>query len=274
MAVTCLLREDADGAVAALIDPARDAAAVRAIATLGRPALIAAALLASADGTAENATTTQCAGVFLLIRAVMDVRLVTTGRGASPILAALALRWGGAPAVIDGRLDPGLPLLAGYDTAPTPDEVAAQLMKHDLDRLRSDVVRTLTGQRLAHPEFAEISLEGPASESGPLRAALESLAEGGVGDAHADRAIAMMSIAVLRHWARWLRRFSDSSTPFLLEEMIRRPGRVFIDARGIAVELAQRPLDLVLEMAGYLGEIDAVPWLGGRRVRFLEQRTS
>ena len=252
-AVTALLDGDVDGVVATLTDPVREAAVIRAIATLGQPALTAAALMTSARDATGQAIATECAGVFLLVRAVMDTRVVTTGRAASPVLAALATRWGGATAVVDGRLDPALTLLAGYNKPPTPDELAAQLMHHDLDRLRSDLVRTLTGQRLSHAELADIPVEGHA---------------------HVDHNIDMIATAVLRHWARWLRRFSDSSTPFLLGEMIRRPGRVLTDARGIAVELARRPLDLVLDMAGYLAEIESVPWLGGRRVRFVEPRTS
>jgi hypothetical protein len=34
------------------------------------------------------------------------------------------------------------------------------------------------------------------------------------------------------------------------------------------VEIERRPLDIVIEMAGYTADLERVAWLGGRSVRF------
>ncbi|HEX5837393.1 MAG TPA: hypothetical protein VFY26_06155, partial [Anaerolineales bacterium] len=78
----------------------------------------------------------------------------------------------------------------------------------------------------------------------------------------------LASFALLRLWARWLRQFSDSSVPYLLEQFIRRPGRLYPGEAGLWVELEPRPLDIVLELAGYMAPLEGVPWLGGRTVYF------
>ena len=62
--------------------------------------------------------------------------------------------------------------------------------------------------------------------------------------------------------------FADSSIPYLLTNFIRRPGHISTYQNGLLVELEHRPLDMVIDMAGYLAELEAVSWLEQRRVRF------
>jgi hypothetical protein len=83
-----------------------------------------------------------------------------------------------------------------------------------------------------------------------------------------DLTLTLAAVAVIRAWARWLGRFSGSSVGYVLANFLRRPGRIRVDDASIEVEYEPRPLDVVLEMAGYRAAIDAVPWLGGRRVTF------
>ena len=90
---------------------------------------------------------------------------------------------------------------------------------------------------------------------------------GKLGLPEVDLTVVLAAITLLRMWARWLRRFADSSVPYLLENLIRRPGRVYVDPNRILVELEPRPLDVVLEMAGYTAALERVSWLG-RRVQF------
>ena len=80
---------------------------------------------------------------------------------------------------------------------------------------------------------------------------------GTLGDRDVDETVGLIALAVLRAWAGWLRGFGDSSAPFVLEQFVRRPGAVALSEGRVTVELERRPLDLVLEMAGYLGELDA-----------------
>ena len=78
----------------------------------------------------------------------------------------------------------------------------------------------------------------------------------------ADLGVALTAVSLLRLWAAWLRQFSSSSVPYLLSNFIRRPGRVVQTEQGLIVELAPRPMDIVIEMAGYVSAFHAhtEPW--------------
>jgi hypothetical protein len=106
------------------------------------------------------------------------------------------------------------------------------------------------------------------TEHQALQAALEALAHGRMGLLDADLTMALTAMALLRVWARWLRRFATSSIPYILENFIRRTGLLYADDNAILVEMEPRPLDVVIEMAGYTAEIERQAWFGKRRVRF------
>lgn len=97
---------------------------------------------------------------------------------------------------------------------------------------------------------------------------LANLSFGGIGLPDHDLTVAITAVALIRLWARWLRQFADSSTSYLLTHLIRRAGRLLIDEKEIIVEIEPRSLDMILEMVGYLDEIERVPWLEPQRVRF------
>jgi hypothetical protein len=82
----------------------------------------------------------------------------------------------------------------------------------------------------------------------------------------ADLTLALTAIAVLRVWARWLRQFAASSIPYILDNFIRRPGRVYVGAHEITVDMEPRPLDIAIEVAGYSARLERVPWLDHRHV--------
>jgi len=104
-----------------------------------------------------------------------------------------------------------------------------------------------------------------------LLLALDVLTSGQTGRSGLDLTIALVSCLLLRTWARWLRGFSDSSVPFLIKNFMRRPGRLQLHGDGLMVELERGPLDLIIEMAGYLGNLENVPWIPGGRVRFFSK---
>ena len=81
-----------------------------------------------------------------------------------------------------------------------------------------------------------------------------------------DLLVELMASGLVRLWARWLRGFSAASVPYLLDELVRRPGLVCRDGTGVYVELDPRPLDVVLEIAGYIGDLSAGPLPGERDV--------
>jgi hypothetical protein len=107
----------------------------------------------------------------------------------------------------------------------------------------------------------------PGSEA-ILRETLAAVGHGWMGRPAADLLSSLTAIAVLRVWARWLRRFDQSSCPYLLTHFLRRPGRFLARPDEVLVQYEPRPLDIVLEMSGYFDQMERVSWLGGRRVRF------
>ncbi len=101
-----------------------------------------------------------------------------------------------------------------------------------------------------------------------LEAALASLAGPSLGMPLVDLSIALAANSALRLWAKWLRGFEDTTTPYLLREWVRRGGWISEGPVRFAVRLERRPLDIVLERAGYFGTLDHVPWFRGKRVTF------
>lgn len=105
-------------------------------------------------------------------------------------------------------------------------------------------------------------------ENDAFRKALETLDHGQMGNPHLDLTIAIVACLLLRMWARWLRGFSTSSVAFLIENFVRRSGTLLVAKDALHVELERRPLDVVIEMAGYLADLERIPWLPGRRIKF------
>lgn len=101
-----------------------------------------------------------------------------------------------------------------------------------------------------------------------LSAALAALNGVRLGLPGADLSVALAACSLLRLWARWLKPFSASSVPYLLENFMHRRGRLYASRDALLVELECGPLDIVIETAGYLAELEHVQWLGGRRLRF------
>lgn len=101
-----------------------------------------------------------------------------------------------------------------------------------------------------------------------LLVALTSLEVGRLGLPDLDLTVDLVAASLLRLWARWLHRFSESTIPYLLQNFLRRPGRMGVNADTLDVEMMPGPFDMIIEMAGYLAPTDRVPWLDQRRVRF------
>jgi hypothetical protein len=101
-----------------------------------------------------------------------------------------------------------------------------------------------------------------------LRIAFNLLGSGKLGRPDVDLSLNIIAGMLLRMWSSWLRGFSASSIPFLLENFVRRRGRLYGVRDGLMIELEGRPLDVVLEMAGYLDDLENIPWRPGWRLKF------
>jgi hypothetical protein len=116
------------------------------------------------------------------------------------------------------------------------------------------------------------SLAGDADDPGRalLLADLATMAHAHAGDPEIDLPLDLIALAVLRHWAWWLRGFSTASIPCLLATFIRRPGRLTTDDGTVHVGLSRRPHDVVLDVSGCLDSVELQwPW-GPGRVRRVE----
>lgn len=245
---------------------------------------------------------TATAGVFLLLRAVLDLRLHTrVSQAALPgLLTELASRWSG----ISDADDFGIQCFAG--------DAASPRVLPDMSQLQAGVFESLQTQRLTDIDALRVhqvewrgasallcgdSARGywplsatPASPeqmretlaawrahgirlddtlaSAAVPATLLVLRSDTACTPPDDLALCGLANSALRVWARWLRAFSQSSASYLLHEFVRRPGRILRAGDRLHVQLEARPLDLVLRQAGYLDAIERVPWLGGRTIIF------
>ena len=200
---------------------------------------------------------TECAGLFLLVRAIQDVRLKTALYDAGfesleSLLAGLAICLGGDSVWSNEGLEEGAALWAGIQSE---DSIARLKLLEGLDRERfeNSFAELLAAQRYDLPagelRFRDQLPAVPCSEA--VLSFLQSTAA-----------------KLLCAWARWLPGLGNSSAYFLFEKFIRRSGAIAIGSEFLEVRLRHGPLDTVLRMAGYLEETPAAPWLGNRRVRF------
>lgn len=226
--------------------------ALVAVATMGEPAAAALAELAGPerpDGTgASDRFASPVAGVLLLWRALHDTRVAATAAehhyppaGPAYLVAELGRRWAGPAGEAGDELDPALVLLAGPDAPGAASELDAAWAAVPPD-----------GHRAWRAVLAHLAATHRVS----------------VPEATLD-AVDATAAMLVRVWARWLRGFEQSSVPFLLDQLVRRPGVVTIGADRVTVELARRPLDTLLEVAGYLRPIEALPGLTRQRVDFV-----
>ncbi|MDI9978801.1 hypothetical protein [Rhodococcus sp. IEGM 1307] len=187
------------------------------------------------------------AGVLLLQRVLLDVRLAGLAErhdypaaGPEYLLAVVGLCWAGALGSVDDRIDPAVRLLAGGTGPRTVDELTAAW--RGIGSTGHNAWRTAIDDLLAlHGLSPTVAADDP----------LDHTAQ-----------------ALLRIWVRWLRGFENSSIPFILEQFVRRPGTVTAASDRVTVRLPRRPLDTVLEISGYLRPIESLPGLLARRIEF------
>jgi len=198
-----------------------------------------------------------CAGLFLLVRTVQDLRLAALFKEAGfpsvePLLVALSLRIAGTSALQDGALDPCVALWSGIGAEGFAN-LLPRLRTLVLDCFRQNLSELIAAQGLIDPisphEFAlqPLSLELPPEISSVIE---------------------FTAACLLHAWARWLPGLSGSSVGFLLDKFISRTGALYLYADRIDVTLSPGPLDAILKMAGYLSDSPTIPWLGNRFVRF------
>jgi hypothetical protein len=238
----------------------RDASVAAQVERVHRAGPAAVALLRAAVAATRLPVAgepTRGASLFLLARPMLDLRLDALAGARAvplvPLLGALAAKWLGLEPPFDGPTA----LWAG---AERPDPAA--LAAGDVSDLAGDVVQVLRDQRLVEGDVAA-ALAADVEAFPPYPAPAE-----------VDRAVAVVAAAVIRAWARWLPGLRGASARYLREGSLVRGGSVVATRESVDVRLDPAPLDVVLEMAGYLRPIARVSWLDGRAVTFAVRRAA
>jgi hypothetical protein len=212
---------------------------------------LAAKLVAKTVEQDAGGMPTAGAGLYLMIRAVLDAGLPGLAERhqvpLSPLLAGVARAWLGIDVATD---DPALAWTGAQ--APGDADIARLAgLESNLHELAAALRDRLETQR------------GAASTG-------DALAEPAIRDALADagESCGRLGTLVMEAWARWLRGLESSSPSFLVDRCLRRAGRVRQTETSIVVVLEPAAFDVVIDMAGYFKPIEMVPWLGGRSVAF------
>lgn len=243
-------------------DQNRLRAHLQSVANAGEPAIVVVEellkqspsklIVAALDHLHSN-----CAGLFLLVRTVQDLRLSALLKDSGfpslePLLVALSLRIAGPDALQSDIIDPGAALWSGITAEEFPNHLS-RLLTLDAIHFRNSLSELLTDQRLI--------------DSGSGSEFIENLPVPNLPE-EISNLIDFTAASLLHTWARWLPGLSRSSVPFLLEKFINRGGTLHFYSDHIDVTLSPGPLDAILKMAGYLSDSPFIPWLGNRFVRF------
>jgi len=235
---------------------------LESVANAGEPAIaIVEELLGQYASTPEAPALEEidsgCAGLFLLVRTVQDLRLSALLKESGfdslePLLVALAIRIAGPAALPEGKLDAAAALWSGISTEKFPSHLS-HLANLNAGLFRDNLTELVAAQRLVGPVFSGEFADQPLPVALPpdVAAVLDFAAS-----------------SLLHSWARWLPGLSGSSVHFLLEKFVHRSGTLHLYPDRIDVSLSPGPLDAILKMAGYLSDSPNASWLGNRFVRF------
>ncbi|HET6230177.1 MAG TPA: hypothetical protein VFE05_08910 [Longimicrobiaceae bacterium] len=186
---------------------------------------------------------TDAAGLFFLVRPLVDLGvpgLASRAGMAPPALRALLH----AAAVSAAGAPPGDPAAGLFAWGGPRGEWAPEPAPADDGPRRVELAASLCAQARRH-----------------------GLAPGEPGEGD-DLPGLLVRVACLQ-LVRWVRGFEGSTVEFTLVRFVRRPGAVHVPASGaLEVRWPASGYDVVLERAGYLDPLGAVPWWDRRGVRW------
>jgi hypothetical protein len=207
--------------------------------------------LATGAGTSPEGRrkSTDCAGLFLLIRVLdklgWEDHLSRSSLSATygPRLLTYILA-GVASAVLNrfteepAYLDAGIALFSGWIDQPNLDGLRGFLASGSVET-RRDLLREL----LREETIEECSAN--------WLACFDSLAN-----------------QLIREFTKQIRCFGKPSRSFVVKNFVALPGRFRIEEKRLVVVFTSSPLHVVLHLSGLDDPVEAVGWLGGRRIEF------
>jgi hypothetical protein len=202
---------------------------------------------------------TASGGLFLLTRALLDTRFPALARDAGvplpPLLGAIAIKL----LAVRAPFDAATALWVGAESV---DYDALESASAEVHALQAALLDLLIAQRVLDETEAYDRVDVDA----------RSLSVALPGSQATDLAVSRILSLLTHAWSHWLRGVAHSSVAFMVDNCLRRAARARITDSHIAVDLDPAPLDVVLQMSGYLGRLDAVPWLGDRSISFTVRR--
>ena len=207
------------------------------------------ALPISSSERIASARASAVAGLFLLVPVIerLDwperIRRSVLGaeygsRAVIYVLTGTALALLGQSATQVSRLDPGVATFAGWGESFDPSAVAWMCRNQDAAAC-GELLRSVLGESIDVNAIA-----GWDSTFGELGSHL------------------------VRRFAERLRGFSRSSERFIVSHMLAVPGVIAVDERRVLVRLHSSAFWPVVRLSGADEAVDAVSWLGGRRLEF------
>jgi hypothetical protein len=73
---------------------------------------------------------------------------------------------------------------------------------------------------------------------------------------------------LIREFTKQIRCFGKPSRSFVVKNFVALPGRIRIEENRLVVLFTSNPLHVVLHLSGLDDPVEAVRWLGGRRLEF------
>ena len=186
-------------------------------------------------------------GLFLLVRVIDElgwpdnIRRSPLGaqygsRAVTYVLTGIAQALLGHAPSETSRLDPGVAAFAGWLDSVDPSAVARMCRDHEAT-VGLALLPALAGDAVDLPSIAGW-----------------------------DSVLAALGSRLVRRFAQRLRGLSRSSERFIVERLLAVPGTIAIDDRHIVVRLHSNPYWPVVRLSGADATIEAVSWLGARRL--------
>jgi hypothetical protein len=192
---------------------------------------------------------TDCVGLFLLIRVLdklgWEDRLAQSSLSATYGPRLLTYTLAGVSSAILGRfneepayVEAGVALFSGWMDAPDLRGFRAFLASGSVET-RRDLLQGLLGQERA------------AQYSADWLTCFDSLAN-----------------YLIQEFTEQIRCFGKPSRSFVVKNFVTLPGRIGMEEKRLVVSFTSSPLYVVIHLSGLDDPIEAISWLGGRRIEF------
>ena len=210
-------------------------------------ALVADLTSAQSHRTESKWISTDCAGLFLLVRILdklgWEDRLARSSLGATYGPRLLTYTLAGVATAILGRsneeptyLDTGIALFSGWIGAP------------DLHGFRAFLAAGSVETR-----------QGFLGEMLPKATAIEYSASW-------QTSFDALANYLIREFTEQIRCFGKPSRSFVVKNFVALPARILIEEKRLVVMFTSSPLHVVIHLSGLDYPIESVRWLGGRRI--------